>query len=102
MRASNTVEVRYHRRVQSDLNEALSYYGDISSSLADDFFKEFLAGIAKVAANPGICHFDACGLRRCQFARFPFHFLYDLNGGHLRVWVLRHDRRRPGFGTNRF
>jgi toxin ParE1/3/4 len=96
------VEIRFHRRVQSDLNEALAYYREISATLADDFFDEFSGGVAKVRANPGVCHFDACGLRRCNLERFPYHFLYDLRQGYVRVWVLRHEKRKPEFGTGRF
>jgi toxin ParE1/3/4 len=95
------VEIRFHRRVQSDLNEALAYYRDVSVTLADDFFDEFTRGIAKVRANPKTCHFDACGLRRCNPERFPYHFLYDLRQGYVRVWVLRHEKRKPEFGMGR-
>jgi len=84
------------------VNAALAYYREISPDLAESFYQEFLAGIAKVVENPKTFHFDACGLRRCNLERFPFHFLYDIRSGHIRVWVLRHDKRRPGFGTARF
>ncbi len=96
------MDIRFHRRVQSDLNEALAYYRGVSATLGDDFYDEFSAGIAKVRANPRICHFDSCGLRRCHLERFPFHFLYDFRLGYIRGWVLRHDKRKPGFGTTRF
>ena len=96
------LEVRYHRLVQRDLNAAMSYYGEASDSLAGDFYKEFLTGINKVSANPKAFHFDLSGLRRCNLERFPYHFLYDLRVGHIRVWVLRYDRRKPSFGVSRF
>lgn len=96
------MEIRYHRRVQTDLNEALGYYAEASDQLGEDFYREFIAGISKVLDNPKISHFDPCGLRRCNLERFPYHFLYDLKLGFIRVWVLRHDRRRPSFGTKRF
>ena len=99
---SDEMQIRYHRRVQIDLNSALRYYDDISDTLADDFYIEFMAGIAKVLENPKISHFDSTGLRRCNFERFPFHFLYDHRLGYIRVWVLRHDKRKPTFGTKRF
>ena len=96
------MEIRYHRRVQVDLNEALRYYRDISQTLSDDFYEEFISGISKVIENPASCHFDSSGLRRCNLIRFPYHFLYDLRVGHIRVWVLRHERRKPLFGVTRF
>jgi plasmid stabilization system protein ParE len=99
---SSVVEIRYHFRVQSDLNGAMAFYREASGSLADDFYDEFFAGIHKVRDHPKIGHFDPCGLRRCNLEKFPFHFLDDIQPGYIRVWVLRHDKRQPGFGTKRF
>jgi plasmid stabilization system protein ParE len=96
------VEVRFHRRVQADLNEILGKYYEISNQLAEDFFAEFEIGIRNAAVNPGRFHFDRSGLRRCNLERFPYHFLYDIRGGYIRIWVLRHDRRNPDFGLQRF
>lgn len=96
------MEIRYHRLVQSDLNGAIAYYENVSESLADDFHDEFWSGIAKVLENPKICHFDSSGLRRCNLERFPYHFLYDIRLAYVRVWVLRHDHRKPSFGLKRF
>jgi hypothetical protein len=55
-----------------------------------------------VAENPRFFHFDACGLRRCNFDRFPYHFLYDIRGDYARIWVVRHNRRNPSWGLKRF
>ena len=35
------VHVRFHRLVQSDLNEILAKYEEISETLAEQFFAEF-------------------------------------------------------------
>ncbi|MES2596757.1 MAG: hypothetical protein V4662_15550 [Verrucomicrobiota bacterium] len=77
-------------------------YKEISDALAEDFFAEFEAGLFEVAGNPQAFHFDASGLRRCNFDRFPYHFLYDVREDYVRVWVVRHDRRNPRFGMQRF
>lgn len=95
-------EISYHRRVQSDLNGALRFYRNISDALAEDFFAEFSAGILAIKENPKRFHFDQSGLRRFNLRRFPYHLLYDERGELVRVWVLRHDRRQPRFGTKRF
>lgn len=96
------METRFHKRVQVDLDEILKRYYDISFQLGEDFFAEFQIGLAKVSENPRFFHFDPTGLRRCNLERFPYHFLYDIRQKRVRVWVLRHDRRRPGFGLTRF
>ncbi len=96
------MQARFHRLVQSDLKEILAKYYEVSDELAEDFFLEFQLGLRKACENPKSFHFDASGLRRCNFDRFPYHFLYDVRGDRIRVWVLRHNRRNPKLGLRRF
>lgn len=96
------MSARFHRRVQTDLNEILAQYYAISEQLGEDFFAEFQIGVQKACSNPQFFHFDSSGLRRCNLDRFPYHFLYDIQKDGLRIWVVRHDHRKPGFGTRRF
>lgn len=96
------METRFHKRVRIDLKEILSKYDAISGILGDDFYAEFQVGLSRVGLNPRYFHFDASGLRRFNFERFPYHFLYDIVGGMIRVWVLRHDHRDPRFGLRRY
>lgn len=96
------MDARFHRRVQSDLNEILEKYYSVSERLGDDFFAEFRIALERVCGNPRFFHFDPSGLRRCNLERFPYHFLFDTRSGSVRVWVVRHDHRDPGFGLRRF
>ena len=100
--ASDSVRVRFHKSVQTDLDEILEKYREVSDQLAEDFFTEFQTGLFKVAENPRFFHFDACGLRRCNFDRFPYHFLYDVREDYVRVWVVRHNRCNASWGVKRF
>ena len=96
------MELRFHKRVQEDLNEILVKYYDISHQLGEDFYAEFQVGVSRVVENPRRHHFDRSGLRRCNLERFPYHFLYDISREHIRIWVLRHNSRNPDFGMERF
>lgn len=96
------MEARFHKRVQADLDAVLVRYYGVSHQLGDDFFAEFQIGITKAVENPRYFHFDRSGLRRCNLERFPYHFLYDIRGASIRIWVLRHNRRNPKFGLKRF
>ncbi len=100
--ASSAMEARFHRQVQSDLNIILKKYFAVSYELGDDFYDEFMSGVRKALQNPKFFHFDTSGLRRCNLHRFPYHFLYDLRGGTIRVWVLRHNKQKPSLGMRRF
>lgn len=96
------MEARFHKLVQADLNKILRDYSRISSQLEDDFHDEFMAELEKAIANPQSNHFDACGLRRANFNRFPFHLPYDVVTDSIRIWVLRHHKRRASLGIRRF
>lgn len=96
------MEARFHRLVQTDLNKILRDYSLISSQLEDDFYDELMEELAKAVASPQSNHFDACGLRRANFNRFPFHFLYDVKIDSIRIWVLRHHSRKASLGLKRF
>jgi len=96
------VELKFHKRVQSDLNQIRRKYHDASPQLEADFWVEFQIGLRKALQNPRFFHFDHSGLRRCNLDRFPYHFLYDIREPFIRIWVVRHNRRNPDFGLTRF
>ena len=95
------MKLRYHPLVQRDVTEILTYYQDISPALADGFWDEFEATIARVRKAPKACHFDASGLRRANLKRFPYHVLFRIREDSIKVMVVRHHRRRATFGTRR-
>ena len=96
------MDLKFPKRVQADLDAILEIYRQVSSRLRDDFYAEFTLAVSKAARQPRFFHFDSSGLRRCNLERFPYHFLYDICDDHIRVWVLRHNRRDPSLGLKRF
>lgn len=96
------MEVRFHKRVQFDLNTSLKEYYDIKRELGNDFYDEFIQRVKIASSNPRYYHFDDSGLRRCNLEKFPYHFLYDVYDKSIRIWVLRHDGRKPSYGLKRF
>ena len=93
--------LRYHPLVQRDVSEILTYYEHVSALVADGFWDEFMAAIKSIQENPTHHHFDASGLRRCNLHRFPYHILFRIAGGYIRVLTVRHHRRHPRRGTGR-
>ena len=57
------MEIRFHKQVQTDLNESLGYYYKVSPELEDGFYKEFKLGVQKVLDNPLRYPFDLKNLR---------------------------------------
>ncbi len=94
-------EIRYHPRVSSEVSEILKYYTDISPSLADDFWEEFLRALEQARMFPERHHFDASGRRRSNLTRFPYHFLFRTSSTQIKITVVRHHSRSSSYGSNR-
>ena len=94
-------EIRFHKGVQRDINAALRHYRKESAALADDFWNRVLEGFERIQQNPERHHFDPSGYRRLNLKRFPYNLLFEELPDRVRVIVVRHNSRRPSFGTQR-
>ena len=95
------MRVVYHPFVQPDVTKILRHYDRISPRLGDEFWAELMRLVELVAANPERFHFTDRGLRRANMRRFPYHLLFREKTDSVRVIVVRHNRRHPGYGTSR-
>jgi len=95
------VSVEYHPAVEGDVAEALRFYDSVSGRLADDFEAELRRVVALAATRPGRFHLVKPGFRRANLRRFPHHIIYRELPGGIRVTLVRHHRREPGFGMER-
>jgi plasmid stabilization system protein ParE len=93
--------LRFHPSVQRDTKKAIDYYASISEGLGDGFWSELLEALAEVERTPEAHHFDRSGLRRINLKRFPYNVLYLIKPDRIRVQVVRHNSRRPGYGVRR-
>ena len=97
-----TLKVAFHPKVFSEVDAILSYYEQISdSTLAADFYGEFLWFVRKAADQPDIYSLRAGSLRRVNLSRFPFNFLFRIMDDHIRILVVRHHARKPSYGIGR-
>jgi len=93
--------VTYHPAVQRDVSAVLRHYDRISPRLGDAFWAELLAHTEAARISPERHHRVERGLRRVNLKRFPFHFLYCIRPGGIRIIVVRHHRRQPAYGLQR-
>lgn len=92
----------YHRSVQSDVSAVLNYYDEAGGpELGDAFFDEFMVFTALVLENPVRFHPISGDLRRANLNRFPYHFLYRIQGDTIRILVVRYHHRDPSHGLKR-
>lgn len=95
------MRVAYHPAVQRDVNRILRHYDRVSPELGDAFWEELMATIESAAAAPQRFHPADRGRRRANLKRFPYHFLYRIMAGGIRVVVVRHHERHPSYGQRR-
>jgi len=97
--------VEYHPAVQQDFNAACAYYeAEGGVYLAQRFEQEFRACITAITAGPTrfARYHRSTIFRRVGFHTFPDVILYRETTNGLRVTLLRHERRHPLYGMNRW
>ena len=95
--------IRFHPAVQRDIDDLIEYYEAISESLSDGVWNEIELALKRIQNNPERFHFDthSSGFRRCNLKRFPYHILYLVGPDRIRIQVIRHNKRSPGYGMKR-
>ena len=95
------MRVTYNALVQKDVSRILKQYDSISPRLGDAFWDELNSKIAAATQHPGHSHPVGGDFRRVNLSRFPYHFLFRILPGKIRVTVVRHHKRRPAHGRKR-
>ena len=91
-----------HPEFPSDVHVIMEYYERVAGSeLADDFYRGLRHFMVEAAERPESFSILTRDLRRANLHRFPYHFLFRIDGDSVRVLVVRHHRRRPSLGIRR-
>jgi plasmid stabilization system protein ParE len=91
-----------HPKVYSDIDRIMDYYERVApSQLANEFYAELRSLMAQAALIPESFSIRAGDIRRANLHRFPYHFLFRIADGAVRVLVVRHHSRHPAVGTER-
>ena len=93
--------ILYHSSIQREIREALDYYGGVSEQLSVDFWDELTSAFDYARRFPYRHHFDSSGRRRGNLKRFPYHFLFRVSDSVVKITVVRHNSRNPGYGSRR-
>jgi plasmid stabilization system protein ParE len=96
------MNVRYHPMAREEVIDITAYYARIRPTLAAEFLAELNAAIELIAANPLVCEEIRPGVRRCLIDRFPYGVYYRIPDAEtVRIILVRHHSRRPGYGMRR-
>lgn len=96
--------VKLHPEVDKDLLEVMEYYErEAVAELAVEFYSEFRRCCDQICLRPQSFPVIESGVRRLNLHRFPFHILLEvLDEGVVEIFAVKHDRRDPDLGTDRF
>lgn len=95
---SNTV----HPEAQRELEEAFAFYRDRGgAALARAFLNEFGRVAEMLVANPGFGTPAGSNRRTYPFRRFPYSLIYRPTVDGVRILVVGHQNRLPGYWLRR-
>lgn len=87
---------------QRDVDEAAAYYARHREGLDKEFLAELEAGARVIQGNPLRFEQVRPGIRRYLLKRFPYGIYYRLpDAERVQIIVVKHHRRRPGYGMRR-
>ena len=96
------MRVALHPDAEQDLFDAAAFYeAEASPALAARFISEFERVVRLLLASPGLGTPRARGRRGFPTTGFPYTVVYREVPDDILVLVVKHDRRRPGFGASR-
>lgn len=91
-----------HPQAEAELVDAFTYYREqAGSKLASLFLEDFVRVATLLSANSGFGTPAGGPMRSYPFRRFPYSLIYRATPDGLRILVVGHQHRRPGYGRGR-
>lgn len=96
------MKITLHPDAEQDVQEAAEFYErEGSSVLAARFVAEFKRLSNFLIEHPEIGSPRAKGKRGFSMSIFPYTVIYRAGADEIKVLVVKHDRKRPGYGGTR-
>jgi plasmid stabilization system protein ParE len=91
-----------HPGAEQDLADALDFYIERTGLLvARRFLDEFLRVAELLTLNPGLGTPTTKGRRVFPLRIFPYSVVYRHLEAGIRIIIVRHQHRKPGYGSTR-
>ena len=94
-------EVSLLPAAEEEIREAFHWYFARSPAAAQAFRIEVVAAIDSLSEDPLMWPADPEGLRYYILRRFPYTIHFEVTGSVVTVFAIAHQRRRPGYRSNR-
>jgi toxin ParE1/3/4 len=96
------MKVTLHPGAEQDVQEAAAFYAREGSPLvAARFVAEFKRLGVLLLEHPDIGSPRANGRRGFSMSVFPYTVIYRATADEIKMLVVKHDSKRPGFGGKR-
>jgi len=96
------MKITLHPAAERDLFDAAAFYErEGSPALAARFVAEFKRMGALLTEQPEIGSPRSRGRRGFAMSIFPYTLIYKVGGEEIKILVVKHDSRRPGYGSAR-
>jgi toxin ParE1/3/4 len=96
------MKVTLHPAAEQELNETAAFYEREGSPIvAARFFAEFKRLAALLLEHPEIGSPRSNGRRGFSMSVFPYTVIYRVIADEIKILVVKHDSKRPGFGGKR-
>lgn len=89
----------FHPLIQSDFNEAYSWYEDLQPGLGEKFLKAVRTSIDAIAMHPeNYGTKNRKGFREVEIPFFPYLIVYKLNKQDKEIYIssIHHTKKHPG------
>jgi toxin ParE1/3/4 len=92
----------FHAGAEKDVTDALDFYEQQAGlQVARRFLDELQHVIQLLLQHSGLGTPTTKNRRVFPLKAFPYSVVYCTQGEHLRILIVRHQRRKPGFASNR-
>ena len=93
--------IRFLEIAETELDQAIHWYGAQAPGLGDAFLIDVLSTADRISRFPNAWHPLGDGIRRCRLGRFPYGLIYTIDHGDVLVLAVAHLHRHPDYWRDR-
>jgi plasmid stabilization system protein ParE len=95
------MRVRFLPLAGEEALQATAYYRNRSNEAAERFLDDIAKAVELLQQFPRIGAPIADDARRLILKRYPYQFIYRVEGDEIRVYAVAHLKRKPGYWHDR-
>lgn len=95
------MRVAFHPEARTEYLNAVQYYAEQKSRIAENFVNVIESGISKLSEAPDRHKIIESPVRRFLVNRFPYAILYEIESDQVLIWAVMHCRRHPDYWKQR-